>query len=111
MYGEVIAGEHRRRGDERDDADEALDDIAPSRSADVGLAFDHLRRRAGGGQSVEARDRAARDRDEREREERSGMIGPPPDTNWRAGIFSSGFTIITATTRNPMVPIFMKELR
>ncbi len=41
-----------------------------------------------------------------------GMIGPPPPTNWlKAGIFSSGLTITTATTRTAMVPIFMNELR
>jgi hypothetical protein len=41
-----------------------------------------------------------------------GMIGPPPEAySVNAGIFSSGFTMITPTTRNAIVPIFMNELR
>jgi hypothetical protein len=41
-----------------------------------------------------------------------GMIGPPPPAKALiAGILSSGFTIMTATTRKAIVPIFMNELR
>ena len=40
------------------------------------------------------------------------MIGPPPAVNLvNAAIFNSGLTTITPTTRNAIVPIFMKELR
>ena len=41
-----------------------------------------------------------------------GMMGPPPPANSvSAGIWSTGFTMITPMTRNPIVPIFMNELR
>ena len=41
-----------------------------------------------------------------------GMIGPPPDTYWvKAGILSSGFTIMTPAASSTMVPIFVNELR
>jgi hypothetical protein len=41
-----------------------------------------------------------------------GTTGPPPAVYWeKAGAFNSGFTMITPSTRNPMVPIFMNELR
>ena len=41
-----------------------------------------------------------------------GTIGPPPAVNSvKAGIWSTGLTMTTATTRNAMVPIFMNELR
>ena len=41
-----------------------------------------------------------------------GMTGPPPEMNdENAGAFNSGFRIITPTTRNAMVPIFMNVLR
>ncbi len=67
--GEVVAREHRGRGDQGDDADEALHQhrAVPDR-ADVGFAIDHLRRRPRRDERVESGDRAARDGDERERE-------------------------------------------
>ena len=41
-----------------------------------------------------------------------GMIGPPPPANSvKAGIFSSGLTIITPKASSRMVPILVNELR
>ena len=41
-----------------------------------------------------------------------GMIGPPPPMNCEnAGAWSFGFTMITPSARNRIVPIFMNVLR
>ena len=63
----------RRGGDERHDADHALaEHRAVADRPDVAFLVDHLRRRPGGDERVEAGNRAAGDRDEHEREERPG---------------------------------------
>ena len=71
--GEVVAGMQRRGGDQRHDADEALEEHrAVADRPDVAFLVDHLRRRAGGDERMEPGDRAARDGDEHEREQRAG---------------------------------------
>ena len=80
--GEVVAGGHRRGGDQRHDADEALDQHrAVADRPDVGFLVDHLRRGAGADQRVEARDGATRDGDEAEREQRSRDDRPAAAAN------------------------------
>ena len=84
--GEVVALVQGAGGDQRDDADDPFDQHgAVADRPDVRLAVDHLRRRAGRDQPVEARDRAARDRDEDEGKTLPGMIGPPPSDEARDG--------------------------
>ena len=70
VHREVHAGVERARRDHRHHADERLHQhAAVADDPGVGLASDHLGRRAGRDQRVESGDRAARDRDEREWEQ------------------------------------------
>ena len=107
--GEVVAGMHGRGGDQRHDADEPFHQHrAVADRPDVGLPVDHLRRGARRDQRMEAGDRAARNRDEGERENR-----PRDDRPAAAGELAErrhcrvGLTMITASTRKAIVPIFM----
>ena len=113
--GEVVAGVQRRRGDERHDADEAFEQHrAVADRPDVGLLVDHLRRRAGRDQRVEAGDRAAGDRDEHEREERTrdDRAAAADELRERPGICSVGVDDDRRrSTSSAIVPIFMNVLR
>ncbi len=70
VHREIDGGVEHAGGDQRHDRDEALGQHrAIADEAQVGLARDHLGRRAAGDQRVEARHRAAGDGDEQEREQ------------------------------------------